>query len=62
MANATNPRMVFPQPKLKALYMRSPASGSSPPTIERNTVFAAMVDAAYCVYASMRYCWTVRVN
>lgn len=54
-ASAMNAIRLFPHPRPRASYMLSPASGKRPPTKERRTVFAATAEAAYVVYASMRY-------
>lgn len=56
MANDTNASSEFPQPKPMTSYMDKPARGRRPPRIDLSTVFAATADAAYFVYASMRYC------
>lgn len=53
-ARAMNARSELPHPKFNAAYILGPARGSRAPIIDLSTVFAAVTDAAYCVYASTR--------
>jgi hypothetical protein len=53
-ATAMKPRTDVPQPIPKAEYMLFPARGSRAPNNERNTVFAAVADAANVVNVSMK--------
>ena len=61
MASERNAIKLLPHPSPRASYMLKPASGSSPPIMDRKTVFAATAEAAYIVKASMRYCLSSRI-
>jgi hypothetical protein len=54
-SNAMNPSREFPQPYPSLAYIFGPAIGRTAATIDRKTVLAAMAEAAYKVYTSIRY-------
>ena len=52
--SAINPRREDPHPYPNFAYIIGPARGKTAATTDRRTVLAAMADAAYTVYTSIR--------
>lgn len=53
--SATKPSRLLPHPRPRLSYIAGPPNGSIAANTERNTVVAAMADAAYIPNASRRY-------